>query len=164
MDCVTCSSLLSAFHAGDLAEVDSRGVAAHLENCDDCAGNLATFGALDELVRGLPRYSPSTRALLRVKSASAFPVPPAPARMEFGTVLDMDELAEFLRVGRETLEEYLDQIPCFELGGKLLFRRKSVEAWIESREHSYGFQRTHAPIKSMLVAESLDEGDERWMI
>ena len=50
-------------------------------------------------------------------------------------MLDFDELAAYLRVDRRIVGQYLDEIPSFEMGGKLLFRKKSVEAWIASKEN-----------------------------
>ena len=63
-------------------------------------------------------------------------------RAEFGPVLNFEELAEYLRVGREIVGQYLDDIPSFELGGKLLFRKQAVEACIASKETGFRLQRT----------------------
>jgi len=75
-------------------------------------------------------------------------------------VLDLEELAEFLRVTPETIGIYLDELPSFELGGKLLFRRASVEKWIERREQSIPptlpTARRHDGIDSDVILQSLD--------
>jgi hypothetical protein len=38
------------------------------------------------------------------------------------------------------IEEHLDDIPCFEFGGKLLFRKEAVDEWIRSREKNYAVE------------------------
>ncbi len=52
-------------------------------------------------------------------------------------VMTIQELAGYLRVTEVAIEGYLGEIPCFELGGKLLFRKEAVDKWLEARERSY---------------------------
>ena len=52
-------------------------------------------------------------------------------------VMTITEVADYLRVSSEILENYLGDIPCFELGGKLLFRKDAVDEWIKDRERNY---------------------------
>ena len=52
-------------------------------------------------------------------------------------IMTMDELIEYLRVGREVVEDHMGQIPCFELGGNLLFRKEAVDEWLQTREKNY---------------------------
>ena len=51
-------------------------------------------------------------------------------------ILTVDETAEFLRCHRDTLKKQVDsgEIPCFNFGGKTLFRRSSLDAWIKEKE------------------------------
>lgn len=52
-------------------------------------------------------------------------------------ILTFDEVAAYLRVSADLLKDYLDELPCFELGGKLLFRKEVVVDWIDQREKRY---------------------------
>lgn len=52
-------------------------------------------------------------------------------------IMVISELINYLRITPEILDDYLEEIPCFELGGKLLFRRDAVDKWIESKERQY---------------------------
>lgn len=63
--------------------------------------------------------------LYRIRNA-----PPKP-------VMTLIEVADYLRTTQETVENNLDEIPCFEFGGKLLFRKEAVDEWIREREVSY---------------------------
>ena len=93
------------------------------------------------VTKELPRHEPSAACLLRISEAIHRRTAP-PLRTEFGPVLNFDELAEYLRVDRAIVGQYLDEIPSFEMGGKLLFRKKTIEAWIESKETGFVLQRT----------------------
>ena len=121
---------------------------------------------IEALAKGLPRYAPSTELVLKIKS-SIHRQSKTERRTEFGPVLDMDELAEFLRVSKDIIEQYLDDIPCFELGGKILFRKKSIEEWIEGREKDFGFQMfesVESQLNKILTIPNIKQGEKRWAI
>ncbi len=52
-------------------------------------------------------------------------------------IMTWTEAADYLRISPESLEAYLGDIPCFELGGNLLFRKEAVDEWIQGRERRY---------------------------
>ncbi len=52
-------------------------------------------------------------------------------------VMTVTEVADYLRVTPDVIENYLGDIPCFELGCKLLFRKDSVDEWIKEKERNY---------------------------
>ena len=52
-------------------------------------------------------------------------------------IMTLPEIADYLRMTPEIIEEHLDDIPCFEFGGKLLFRKEAVDGWIKIREKNY---------------------------
>ena len=105
---------------------------------------------IESLARELPRRGPSVGTIMNVSEAIHGEARPV-RRTEFGPVMDMEELAEFLRVDAETVEEYLDQIPCFELGGKLLFRlHLSARHNIFIAFVSVRFSPDHAPVAVVL--------------
>ena len=121
---------------------------------------------IESLAKKLPRYAPSTELVLKIKS-SIHGQSKAERRTEFGPVLDIDELAEFLRVSKDIIEQYLEDIPCFELGGKILFRKKSIEEWIEGREKDFGFQMfesTESQLNKILTIPNTKQGGKRWAI
>jgi hypothetical protein len=153
MDCKECSSLLSEFQTNELDKTKSREVEEHLSACIECAKEFESYNRLDELVKGLPRYIPSEDAVLSLKSFIAHAGPASRGRTEFGAVMDSEELAEFLRVSMDILEQYIEEIPCFELGGKLLFRKESIEQWIAERERDFGFQKLESEVNRILLSK-----------
>jgi hypothetical protein len=64
----------------------------------------------------------------------------------------------------DALEPYLADIPCFELGGKLLFRRQTVEAWIQQKEQSLGLSSVFEGGDRAAVPENTRTGGARWTL
>lgn len=135
MNCDTSAEWLSAQLDGELDAERARELDSHLAGCDPCRKTRQVMERLAADIRGLSRQQPDDRASIAVNEA-VHQLVPAPRRSDFGPVLDLEELTEFLRVTPETIGIYLDELPSFELGGKLLFRRASVEKWIEKREQA----------------------------
>lgn len=55
-------------------------------------------------------------------------------------ILTLDEVAEFLKVGKRTLYRLASGgvIPAFKLGGSWRFRREDLDRWISSRMEGTG--------------------------
>lgn len=140
MDCVKCQDLMPDYQEDLLADEIRRDIEQHLETCRECREQNKLLDNIDNLAKQLPLHAPGADVTLKIKEA-IYKQLPAQGRTEFGPVLDFNELAEYLRVDREIIGQYLDEIPSFELGGKLLFRKKSVETWIESKETGFRLQR-----------------------
>ncbi|MBN1671512.1 MAG: hypothetical protein JXR37_10790 [Kiritimatiellae bacterium] len=49
-------------------------------------------------------------------------------------IMDMYDLAHYLKVGVEDVEQMLDQLPHFEFAGKIRFRKVRIEQWLSERE------------------------------
>jgi len=118
---------------------------------------------IESLARELPRRSPCAETIMRVGEAIHAEGTPV-RKTEFGPVMDIEELAEFLRVDADTVAEYLDRMPHFELGGKLLFRRKSVEEWIEARERTAEVQSLHVAFDRPVLPAGAPAGGRRWAL
>ncbi len=69
------------------------------------------------------------------------------AQVATAEVFDLEGLAAFLRVEVEDVRRCLDEIPCFEVAGKLRFRRESVERWIDERERAYRASRSSSRMR-----------------
>ncbi len=147
MNCQACTEKLSEYVDRELAGNEEREIKAHLDVCAECREQFRRLEQIASAAATLTRHAPSTDCLLKISKAIHQRARP-PQRTEFGPVLNFDELAEYLRVDQETSGQYLDEIPSFELGGKLLFRKKSIEEWIESKEMGFALQR--------MIAESPD--------
>ena len=52
-------------------------------------------------------------------------------------IMTMEEVAEFLRTTADEVDRRLADVPCFELGGNILFRRDAVLEWVDRQERSF---------------------------
>lgn len=137
MKCEQYRAQLSEYLDDDLPVEQQDEIDNHLGQCERCREELRRYEKLNTLAAKLPAFRPGTAVTLRIKTAFQAARPPE-RRTVFGPVMDITELADFLRVSQEVVGQYLDEIPSFELGGKLLFRRKSVEEWIGRKEITVG--------------------------
>jgi hypothetical protein len=160
MNCEMCSERLPEYVDGELTQVEHDACGRHLDGCEACRQELESVRRLLSLAATLPADKPDAETLLRVRQA--IEAESRPRRTGFGPVLDLEELADFLRADRTTIEVYLDEIPCFELGGKLLFRRKSVEAWIEQREMRLGEPSVESVVADRPVPAWVVKGGGSW--
>jgi len=161
MNCKECEELLASCLEGDLDQTESGQVRDHLETCPECRSQLALEQKMNSGLERLPKHVPDAETILRV-SEEIYAIAPKPRRTAFGPVMDVDELAEYLRVGQDTLDIYLEEIPCFELGGKILFRQKSVEQWIEEREKSFELEMKAIEIKKLTHPVAQLSGGAKW--
>jgi len=91
----------------------------------------AAAGRVERLAAALRDPDLPQAARLRVLAAARARREPPGATPE---VMTPDELAGFLRVAPEELDEVIADIPGFEVAGRLRFRRERVEAWMAERE------------------------------
>jgi hypothetical protein len=162
MNCDACGERMPEYLEGGLPDSEVPILEAHVRGCAACRTELAETRDLLRLATRMPRRQPEAETVLRI-SARIHAAEGKARRTEFAPVMDLEELTQFLRVDRETVETYLDEIPCFELGGKLLFRRKSVEEWMERREMITGLQRPPSGRSVGFSLETSAKGGVSWM-
>lgn len=154
MNCELYSQQLSAYLDNDLTAEEAQVIVDHLEECTLCRDELESYTRLEGLVQNLPSPAPSDSAVLQIKRATPAGSP-SPIRTEFGPVLNLDDLAAYLRIDRATAEAYIGEIPCFELGGRILFRKSVIEKWIEKREQAFAYQQIESDINSIIAVQDV---------
>ena len=124
---------LAEFASGELETARSREIEAHLERCAGCRSKLDALGEVDAALGSLRRAEPSARAVLEARRALSREVRGGgePA------IMTLDEVADFLRITPDRLEEIASGLPAFELAGQLRVRRERLVEWIEQRELLY---------------------------
>lgn len=161
--CDKYQELVPEFLEGALDADAAADVATHLADCAACRAELGFVRNLTAAARRLPQPKVSDEAVLRMMERVRHG-PGQPRRIEFGPVLDVKDLAEYLRMDVDALEPHLADIPCFELGGKLLFRRQTVEAWIQQKELSLGSSSGFEGGNRVAVPESMEIGGAQWTL
>ena len=72
-------------------------------------------------------------------------LPGRPGPQPASEIMTPSELAAWLKIPLEALDECIEQIPCFELAGQIRFRRARVEQWLAEREQAFAAERaSHA--------------------
>jgi hypothetical protein len=77
-------------------------------------------------------------AAMRMEQALTTALHPQPAPAP--DIMTLPELAGYLRVSAELVTDMLTELPCFELGGRLLFRRSAIDTWIAGREQRFRYE------------------------
>ncbi|MBI2920863.1 MAG: zf-HC2 domain-containing protein [Planctomycetes bacterium] len=131
MNCARARSLFDAEMDRELSGAGRNRLLRHLDGCRTCAGEMRRLRRAMETLRKSSLVPPAADACARLHEDMRKESPALPE------VLDLDGLADWLRLPARELEPFLDQIPAFEIAGRLRFRRSSVEKWIEERERAY---------------------------
>ncbi len=55
-----------------------------------------------------------------------------------GALMTIDDLANYLKVSRRTIYEWLkgNKIPALKLVGQWRFRKDKIDAWLDNKSHS----------------------------
>ena len=137
MSCDVTYEELAALAAGELAPGREAQVLAHLPGCDRCRRRLAALRGADGVLAALCPPGPPAEAVLAARRAFAGVVRRTRAR----EIMTLEEVAEFLRLSLDQLDEVAEERPAFELAGQVRVRRAALVQWIERRERDYSRQR-----------------------
>ena len=137
MTCAFTAEQLAAWVAGDASDAESRQIHGHLAECPDCRRITEAIRRTDELLRTVRPMCPPAGIVLDARRALAAELRPS-ARAD---VLTLKEAAEVLRISDEDLGQIVDELPVFEIAGRIRIRRQRLFEWIERRERDYTRQR-----------------------
>ena len=141
MTCDVTYEELSAFAAHDASPERAQALQDHVRQCPTCQTRLAALLKLDSALQKLPRIQPPTSAVLNVRRAFSRGI-----RSREPAVMTLQEVADFLRVSLEDLYEAVDDLPAFDLAGRILVRRAKLVEWIGQREQAYRRQTIQSEI------------------
>lgn len=147
MDCKVCRERLSEYEARELPPADAEAVRRHLESCAECRGQRARLARLAEAVDTLPEEEPPESLSFAVRREVDRLL--APGLSTAPEILTIEELARYLRVPVEAIEDELTTLPAFEVAGELRFRKDRVAEWIRRREDDRVREMASAEIGAM---------------
>jgi len=124
---------LASFAAGEADAERARLLGEHAARCQQCSSRLEALRRADAGLRMLRRTEPSARALLDTRRRLSQEIRGG----EIPEIMTLDDVAEFLRIGPEEIEEVVEELPAFELAGRIRVRRERLIEWIEQRELQY---------------------------
>ncbi len=114
----------------------------HIEGCAACRQLAERYEALDQRLAAIAdqaaELDESTQLSLRREVHRSINRPRTEAVSE---IMTPAELAAWLKIPSEALDECIEQMPCFELAGQIRFRRSRVEQWLAEREQAFATER-----------------------
>ena len=139
MDCKGFLKIISEFEKGELPDELRGEVIKHTDGCPNCKNELIRFKKIMSLTKDSMDAKLSLSATLKMSSSISKLLNEGKEPV-FGPILNMHDLSNYLRISEDVIEDYLNEIPCFELGGHILFRKEKVDEWIGKREQKFAFE------------------------
>lgn len=160
MDCTEAMEKLSSYIDGELIE-GKEDLEGHLGTCLSCSLKLEELKAIQDMLLRYEGIKPSKGWFLRFRKqfdrlreqeelgTQLIRLAEAVERLcdhiqklehasrkasHFGEIMTKDELAEYMKISVEEVDEILDELPRFVIAGQIRFRKKSVDMWIRMRE------------------------------
>ena len=143
---VTCDQL-AEYAAGDATAGQAERIASHLPGCIACAHRLAMLRKADAALSALRPETPSPAALLAARKA-VLTETRGGGQPE---IMTLDEVAAFLRVDANALDDLLSDLPAFELGGVVRVRRARLMEWIDRRERAFARDTARSDVARLLA-------------
>jgi len=125
--CVT----LDDYFDGELGTDESRRFEEHLEICRDCKRRLDELSLLRNSMGRELSGELGNDADLRIRRKIRESEEKTVTSPE---IMDLEDVARLLRIPVHDAIDLLDQLPSFEVGGRLRFRRNRIMEWIEHAE------------------------------
>jgi hypothetical protein len=144
---------LAALAAGDLDPARADEVIAHAAACERCSRRLAALRRADGVLASLPRLAPPAPAVLAAGRALAEATCGGPQP----EIMTLDETAAFLRISADELGEIIEELPAFELAGRIRVRRSRLIEWIARREAAYARDAAASRV-ARVTADRFEEG------
>jgi hypothetical protein len=130
MNCPNNPEVWPEYLDGELQPEEAESLRRHLAACPACQRLVAGIQRADAELAGLSHGSLSAVSLLEVQQRIRQDLGMAERR----EILTLEEAADFLRVEPDELAGLLDDLPWFELAGRIRFRRQSLLDWVRKRE------------------------------
>jgi len=144
---------LAALAAGDLDEARGAEIREHATSCENCRRRSRELAEADGALAALKPNLPSARTIFAVRRAISVGLRGAPTR----EIMTLDEVAEFLRISPVEMAEVAEDLPAFELAGRVRVRRERLIEWLELRERDYA-RRVAASWAARVTSGELAEG------
>lgn len=161
MKCDEVKNRLTEFLDGELNETDQQIVQSHLDNCADCADELNSLREFlsgfkklkaikparswdSELNKKLTKAQRPPEVEIEILRSAIIGLSQRIQKLEEmrgyvspfleGEIMNIEELARYLRMSVDKIYEIIDQIPNFRIGYEYRFVKASIDQWIRSLE------------------------------
>lgn len=129
---------LDAYFDGELNGAERLAYEEHLEGCEACRTTLKRLQALADSIRETFELKVPDPSDLRIRRRLHEDLADDE---QLNAVMDLEGLARYLQLPVAELSTMLDEIPSFELAGRLRFRRERIDEWLRVREQRMQWER-----------------------
>jgi len=155
MDCHQFDKLKHDWIDGSVSEERGRMLEEHATACEACGASLGGLQALRQLLRASAVEAAPDSARLRALGAILQAATADPERTEVPVsgppqIMNLAEVAAFLRVSEAKVRRILPDLPHFAVAGELRFRRESMERWVEREEQRAATARLGGPVLTLV--------------
>ena len=130
MKCSVTYEELAAFAA---QEPGSDDLGRHVHACGECRKRLAALRDVDGALQRIVKEGPPARGVLNTWRA----VLEESRGGRCDEVMTLDDVATFLKLSLDDLEDVASDLPTFEVAGRVRLRRAKLMEWIEDRERRH---------------------------
>jgi excisionase family DNA binding protein len=162
MKCKDVRMELVAYIDGELSTMGQRAIEAHLAECADCAQETEKLRGVTELTQNwqgitpTENWWPNLKAKLEAEKAKDIATEirhlcntlhdlsecferQNMTSANLHEIMTLDEVASYLRVDADTIWNMLDELPHFQIGYDLRFKKSSIDEWINAKENRLEF-------------------------
>lgn len=138
LTCDKCRDSLSYYHNNELEAQLVCEVEQHLQQCKTCRRDLELLQEMIANSKSVSVAPVSQMATLRMtKAIHQYLGVDFSAPRQFGDILDIEDLALYLKIPRTELEIHIHEMPHFYIGNHLRFRKEQIDHWISEREQEH---------------------------
>lgn len=123
--------LFDRYADGELEKNLAEEFAKHIQDCPACRVAMDQLMMLRAGIRDVTRIDMPQDMDLRIRRTLARTHVQSSATED---VLDIEDVAEMLKIPISQMIELLDRIPSFEVCGRLRFQRQRIIEWIDREE------------------------------
>jgi len=162
MKCKDVQMELVAYLDEELSTMGQRAIEAHLAECVNCDQEAEELRDVTELTKSWEGIAPKANwwANLQAKleSEKARDIATEIRHLRntlndlsecferqnvnsatLNEIMTLDEVARYLRVDADTVWNMLDELPHFQIGYELRFKKSSIDEWIHAKENRLEF-------------------------
>lgn len=133
MECDVTYEDVAGFVADELDAARMAEIGEHIPQCQRCRERIVRLEQTDAALGHLQRTAPSAAAVLTARRA----IGEVTRGTGKGDIMTLEEVGEFLRITPAELGEIAEELPAFELAGRIRVRRERLCEWIQQREQDY---------------------------
>ncbi|MFC1852980.1 zf-HC2 domain-containing protein [candidate division CSSED10-310 bacterium] len=127
------------FFDGEMTAEETRDFELHLTACPTCQHRIKELQVMRNALQDVSDLKLPDEADLRIRHQLHEQIGDG---SEGDEILDIEGLAQLLKIPVSEVVKRLNELPAFEIAGRIRFRRDRIEKWIHDQEVKLSWERT----------------------